>query len=205
MTIAVLGATGATGRHLVALALARGHDVVAPVRRTGLLDPAPGLREVAWRDVSDVDTLTDGIRLADVVVSTLGGASKGPTTVCTDAARALVPAMNAGGTNRLIAVSAHGVLETHDRSLYSRAVWLGVRERMTDKEGMEGVISASELAWTIVRAPALRNAPATGRYRTGERLPIRLWNSIGRADLADFLLREAEAPAFVHGRPRIHA
>jgi putative NADH-flavin reductase len=159
---------------------------------------------VVWTDLSDGDTLTAALQDVDVVISALGGAKKGPTTVCTDVIRTLVPAMTRAGCGRLIAVSAHGVLETHDRSLYSRAVWSGVGEKMKDKETMEPPIVASDLDWTIVRPPMLSNTAATGKYRTGVDLPIRLWHSIGRADLADFLVREAQDAAYSRRYPRIH-
>jgi putative NADH-flavin reductase len=202
--LAILGATGATGRHVVAAGLAAGHDMVALVRRPGSFSTRPRFREVVWADVADQDTLAAALDGTDAVISTLGGAEKGPTTVCTDAIRSAIPAMNAAGTSRLVAVSAHGVLETHDRSLYSRAVWRGVAEKMLDKETMEPLIVDSSLDWTIVRPPLLKDSPATGRYEVGDDLPIRLWHSIGRADLAGFLVREAESPQFVRGYPRIH-
>ena len=199
----MLGASGATGRHVVARALERGHEVVALVRRSGSLEPEAGLREAVWADVSDGATLHEALRGVDVVISALGGPDRGPTTVCTDAMRTLVPAMDAAGVARLIVVSAHGVLEAHDRSLYSRAVWSGVGEKMKDKEAMEALISSSGLEWTIVRPPMLRDRPATGKYKVGEGLPIRLWDSIGRGDLADFLVEEAETGSFVGGYPRL--
>ena len=202
--LAVLGATGATGRHVVAAGLAAGHAVIALVRRPGSFPAGPGFREVVWADVADHETLAAGLHGADVVISALGGAAKGPTTVCTDAIRTAIPAMNAAGVTRLVAVSAHGVLETHDRSLYSMAVWSGVAEKMLDKETMERLIVDSSVDWTIVRPPMLKDTPATGKYQVGDDLPIRLWHSIGRADLADFLVREAETPRFVRRYPRIH-
>ena len=203
-TLAVLGATGTTGRHVVARALQRGHAVVALVRRPGTIAPHPGLREIQWRGATDSAAVRSAVAGADVVISTLGGAETGPTTVCTDAVRTLLPAMSGAAIDRLIAVSAHGVLETHDGSLYSRAVWSRVGERMKDKETMEALVVDSGLRWTIVRPPMLRDGPATGDYQTGDQLPIMLWHSIGRADLADFLVREAESADFVHRYPRIH-
>jgi putative NADH-flavin reductase len=203
-TIAVLGATGGTGRHVVARALRSGHAVVALVRRPGSFAGEVRVREVVWADVLDPEPLTDAVGEADVVISALGGADRGPTTVCTDSIRTLVGAMSGVGIDRLIAVSAHGVLETHDRSLYARAVWRGVGEKMKDKETMEPLIVASGMNWTIVRPPKLNDASATGRYQASEGLAIRLWHSIGRADLADFLVREAENDEFVHRYPRIH-
>lgn len=100
--------------------------------------------------------------------------------MCTDGIRGALAEMGQENMSRLIVVSAHGVLETHDRSLYSRAVWSGVAEKMKDKESMEALITASSVAWTIVRPPMLKDTRATGAYQVGADLPIRLWHSIGR-------------------------
>ncbi|UZN03320.1 NAD(P)-dependent oxidoreductase [Cellulomonas sp. S1-8] len=203
MRIVVLGASGATGGRVVGAALDRGHRVVAVVRRHGALPAREGMTKAVWTDVADTRSLVPALRGADAVVSALGGAPKGPTTVCTDALRTVVPAMRAADVRRLVVVSAHGVAESRDRSLYVRAVWAGVADRMRDKEAMEQLVTASGLDWTLVRPPALADGPATRGYRTGERLPIRLWSRIARADLADFLVREVETPAFLRGLPRI--
>ncbi|MEU4363521.1 NAD(P)H-binding protein [Promicromonospora sp. NPDC023987] len=204
LRIAVLGATGGTGRHVVTTAVERGHEVIALTRRAGSFELGPRLVEEIWVDLSDVATLTRALTGADVVISALGGASKGPTTVCTDGIRTTVAAMDAAHVSRLIVVSAHGVLETRDRSLYSLAAWAGVGEKLKDKESMEPLVTGSGLEWTIVRPPSLTDAAAKGAYRVGTALPVRLWSSVGRADLAAFLVREAEAPRFVRARPRIH-
>ncbi|GAA4708864.1 NAD(P)H-binding protein [Promicromonospora umidemergens] len=185
-------------------AVERGHEVTALTRRAGSFESRPRLAEEIWADLSDVDTLTSALTGADVVISALGGASKGPTSVCTDGMRTTVAAMAAAHVSRLIVVSAHGILETHDRSLYSLAAWAGVGEKLKDKETMEPVVTGSGLEWTIVRPPSLTDAAATGAYRVGTALPIRLWSSIGRADLAAFLVHEAESARFVRARPRIH-
>jgi len=202
-SLAVLGATGATGRHVVDAALRRGHEVTALVRRPGSFSPAERLSEVVWTDLSDEATLASALTGANAVISTLGGAAKGPTTVCADGIRSAVTAMDQAGVSRLVVVSAHGVAESHDRSLYSLAVWAGVANRMRDKETMESLITASNLDWTIVRPPALNDTPAIGRYQVATDLPIHVWTSIGRADLAGFLVRETEESQFVGAFPRI--
>jgi len=193
MTVVVLGASGATGRHVVSTALDRGHEVVALVRRPGSFTPRAGLTETIWPDVTDAPALP----ATGVVISALGGSA------CADGIRSALTAMKAVGLTRLIAVSAHGVLESHDKSLYSRAVWAGVAERMRDKEAMEPLITGSGLSWTIVRPPKLSDHAATGKYQAGAALPIRVWSSIGRADLAAFLVDEAETPRFARACPRI--
>jgi putative NADH-flavin reductase len=201
--VVVLGATGATGRHVVSRALERGHRVIALVRRPGTFAPEDRLSEVSWPDVTDTSALTHALPGAGVVISALGGAGKGPTTVCTDGIRSTVTAMQTARVARLIALSAHGVLETHDKSLYSRAVWANVAGRMRDKETMEQLITGSGLNWTIVRPPKLSDHDAIGTYTAGTDLPIRLWSSIGRADLAAFLIDEAEKPRYTRAHPRI--
>ncbi|MFF5077609.1 NAD(P)-dependent oxidoreductase [Actinoplanes sp. NPDC000266] len=188
---------------MVSTALDRGHEAVAVVRRPGTFAPREGLTEVIWPAVTDIPALTAALPGADVVISALGGAGKGPTTVCADGIRSAVTAMKSAGVNRLIAVSAHGVLESHDASLYSRAVWAGVADRMRDKEAMEPLITASGLNWTIVRPPKLSDHDAIGRYRAGAELPMRVWSSIGRADLAAFLVDEAESARFERAYPRV--
>ncbi len=203
LRIAVLGASGATGGLVIAAGLERGHEIVALTRRAGSVAAAPGLSEVIWPDVSDRGALAEALSGADVVISALGGAATGPTSVCTDAISSAVPAMAAAGVSRLIAVSAHGVLESHDHSLFVRAAWAGVGEKLKDKESMEPLITESALDWTIVRPSALTNARARGTYRVGERLPIRLWHSIGRADLAAFLIGEAEDGSHLRRTVRI--
>jgi len=202
-SLAVLGATGATGRHVVDAALRRGHEVTALVRRPGSFSPAERLSEVVWTDLSDEATLAWALTGANAVISTLGGVAKGPMTVCADGIRSAATAMDQADVSRLVVVSAHGVAESHDHSLYSLAVWAGVANRMRDKEAMESLITASNLDWTIVRPTALNDAPAIGRYRVATDLPIHLWSSIGRADLAGFLVREAEKSQFVGAFPRI--
>jgi putative NADH-flavin reductase len=132
---------------------------------------------------------------ANVVIGALGGADRRPTTVRTDGIRSAVQTMTATGLKRLIAVS--------DTSLYSRAVWAGMAERMRDKDAMEPLVTASGLSWTTVRPPKLTDHDAVGKYRSGTDLPIRLWSPISRAGLAAFLIDEAETARHVHAHPRI--
>ena len=204
LRIAVVGATGATGRQVMSIGLARGHQMVALVRRSESFDPQERLTESVWADIADPSALAAALSGVDVVISVIGGASRGPTHVCSEAVSSAVTAMAAGGVARLIAVSAHGALESHDRSLYSLAVWVGAGERMKDKEAMERVITESSLDWTIVRPPTLKDETDVVGYVVGDDLPIRVWDSIGRASLADFLVREAEDSNFLHRYPRIH-
>ena len=141
----------------------------------------------------------------DAVISALGTNDKGPVTVCTDGVRTVLAAMKTQEVRRLVVVSAHGAAESRDRSLYALAVWAALKNKMRDKESMEALIRASDVDWTIVRPPALTNGRSTGAYRTGTDLKIRITSRISRADLADFLIKEAASTADVGKTPRIAA
>lgn len=205
MKIVVFGATGGTGREIVAQGLAAGHHVTAVVRRPDALQARPGLQVAVIPDLDDADLVEDAVSGNDVVISALGTNARGPVSVCTDGIRSTLGAITRTGVRRLIVVSAHGAAETHDGSLYSRMLWAMMAHKMRDKEEMEALIRASDVDWTIVRPPALTNRPRTGNYRVGADLRMRLTSAISRADLADFLLREATAPTYVHQTPRIAA
>jgi len=201
--IAVFGATGGTGAQVVAQALAGGHEVAALVRDPArMMNRSERLRLVVG-GLDDHDAVGQVVDGSDAVISALGTREKGPLTVCTDGVRSILAAMAGSGVRRLVAVSAHGAGETHDRSLFSLAVWASVAAKMRDKETMEALIRASGVDWTIIRPPALTDRPRTGTYRTGTDLRIRLTSRVSRADLADFLLHEAGTPAFDHQAPRI--
>ncbi|MGW4350518.1 NAD(P)H-binding protein [Nocardia sp. NPDC004582] len=78
--IAVIGAAGRTGRVVVDRALARGHRVTAIVRRAGSFTPAPG-STVIVADPTLPGSLAGRFGEQDAVISTLGAAGRGPTTV----------------------------------------------------------------------------------------------------------------------------
>lgn len=206
MRIAVFGATGGTGREVVRQALDAGHEVTVMVRKAGIVfsEGNPHLHVVVG-GLDRQDVVAQVVANQDAVISALGTNDKGPVTVCTDGVRAILAAMNTEVVRRLVVVSAHGAAESRDRSLYVLAVWAALKNKMRDKESMEALIRASDVDWTIVRPPALTNGPRTASYRTGTDLKIRIASRISRADLADFLIKEAVSTANVGETPKIAA
>jgi uncharacterized protein len=93
MRVAVLGATGGTGRHLVTQALGRGHRVDAIVRDPGraAFPDHPGLT-VHRGDVRDAASIAAVIGPDSVVVSGLGVTSKKEAGTLTAGARAVLAA-----------------------------------------------------------------------------------------------------------------
>lgn len=203
MNIAIFGATGRTGRHLVDQALAAGLHVTALVRTPAALPLAHDRLRIVPGDVRDPATVAAVIAGQDVVFSALGPNQHGPVSHCGDAMAAILPAMTAHGVRRLIALSAYGAADSHDRNLYNRMLWLMQREKMVDNERMEARIRTSDADWTIVRPPALSNGPHTGHYHLGTDVRITLTSRISRADLADGMLWQIADATYIRQAPAI--
>lgn len=201
--IAVLGASGRTGRAVVETAARHGVAVTAVVRRTGTAPDQAGVTEALVPDPAAPGALDVVLAGHDAVISAIGPHDRRP--VCTDVTRSAVAAMDRAGVRRLVVVSAHGAAESRDGSPYARSVWALVGHKMRDKEAMEEVVRASGLDWTVVRPPRLSDDAARGRYRTGHDLRLGLTSRIPRGDLADFLVREAQARRYVHRTVQIAA
>jgi len=201
MKLLVLGATGPTGLQVVHQALAQGHEISAFVRDPAKLPAAdPHLRVVTGSLPGDVAALAAALQGRDAVICALGvrNALKSGGLIA-GAMGLLVPAMERAGVRRLLLVSANGVGETRRRSpLVPRIMYrLLLGDIFADKEAGEAIVRASSLAWTITYPTLLTDGPRTGRYRAGETLELRGMPKISRADVADFLLRELAARAYV--------
>ena len=195
MKLLVVGASGRTGRLLVAQALGHGHDVTAFARDAGS-DMTPQERLcVMVGDASDPAALATAIEGQDAVISVLAARSGEPAAIYADGTANVVRLMTARGIDRLVVASAAGV-GGHRRELplpYQALLLLPrLRRDYEAMEAMEGDVMLSDLDWTIVRAAALSNHAQTGHYRVVEGPVVPKGQRISRADLAALLLKVAE-------------
>jgi putative NADH-flavin reductase len=189
----VLGATGGTGRALVEQALGRGHRVTAFVRSPEKLGPPRDGLTVLRGDPRNSDELRAVLPGHEAVLSALGPPGIGRSTLVADSARSTVAAMQATGVRRLLVV---GVAVLFDGLLSAIARRTFLRNVAKDHAGMERIVGASGLDWTIARPPRLTNGPLTHAYGVADgRMPPGARLTISRADVADFLLDEVEHPA----------
>lgn len=201
MKLAMFGASGATGRHLLQLALDAGHTVTVLLRSADSLSiHHPALTAIVGR-LDQPATVQSVVQGADAVISVLGARKGGAQTICSDAMRSIVPAMQATGSRRLIALSAYGASETSKASCFIRFVRMVIADKMRDKDAMEALVRASGTDWTLVRPPALTNGQASGRYRSGTGLRPGIAGRLSRADLAAFILQTAESGNFIGQAP----
>ncbi|NYI04507.1 NAD(P)-dependent oxidoreductase [Allostreptomyces psammosilenae] len=214
MKLTIFAATGGVGRLLLDQAVAAGHEVTAVARNPGAA--LPGAARVVTADLSTAPaaTLGDAVAGADAVLSALGARSRAEAGIAWRGTRAIVQAMRATGTRRLVVVSAApvGTVPSPDRprpprhdpgdgvfmrNLFAPLVKSVLREHYADLARMEDVLRASDLDWTVVRPPRLTDRPLTGTYREAYGRNVRAGWSIPRADVAHCLLRALERPETV--------
>lgn len=205
MELAVIGATGRTGRLVVETALARGHRVGVLVR-----DPARLSSEVENRvrvvtgDSGDPHAARQLLAGTEAVVSALGPTTKEPD-LHTRTARTLVSIMNESGPRRFVGVSGAGIDVPGDQKavrdkIISKAIQLLGGSIVKDKPAEYAVWAASGLDWTLVRPPRLADGPATGSIEHHAHRSTAS-TTIMRADLAAFLLEVVEQGLYLRQAP----
>lgn len=204
--ILIVGATGGTGRELVAQALEHGYTVTALAR-----DPAqltlehPRLR-VLRGDVLDPATLDAAVAGQDAVLSALGHRQFfGPTRIQSAGTRNLLEAMERHGVRRFVGASALGIGDSafHGGLLGTCFVFPVILPfYFWDKARQEKVIAASAAEWTIVRPGALTDGPRRGGLRHGTDAGSFLCPSrIARADVAAFMLEQLADDRYLRAAP----
>ncbi|RNJ45520.1 flavin reductase [Mesorhizobium erdmanii] len=207
MKILVLGATGATGRLIVAKAIAEGHNVVALVRSKAKAKDLTGA-ELVEGDARDTTALTRAIAGCDAVVSSLGTAMSPfrEVTLLSTATRALVGVMEQQNIRRLVCITGLGAGDSrgHGGFFFDWLLLpLMLRKVYEDKNRQEDAIRASTLDWTIVRPMVLNDKPARGGIKALTDLSGVHGGTIARADVADFVVQQLTADTWLRKSPLI--
>jgi uncharacterized protein YbjT (DUF2867 family) len=195
MKLAVLGATGSTGRAVVKRALALGHDVVAISRRAFSSTDSPRLT-VRVGDVRDASGLVPALAGAEAVVSCIGPASNlSPGDLMSVGIANAVAASRQAGVRRFVMQSGITLTDGAELSMADRwalrPIRLVFRKALADKVPAEHAVTTSELDWIIVRPTGLRDLPTNGAYVAGPRAQVSLFRPLAFGDCADCLVRAA--------------
>lgn len=201
MKFLLLGATGGTGRAVLAQAVAAGHDVTVIARDPG---------RVRTADLSGVKVITGDVLVPgpwqdaaadhDTLISCLGSTDrKTPTTVYSRGTLNALDAIGAGATSRVVCLSSAGLYVAPETPLPQKLVTRFFIQRLYwygyDMRRMKSALRELNVAWTVVRPPMLTNRPRTGSYRTAVNSHLSDPRSSPRADLADYLLATVSDPA----------
>lgn len=197
MRVTVFGATGGTGRALVAQALDAGDKVTVLARDPRALAEFGDRITVVTGDVLDKSVVSQAVAGAEVVLSALGiGMRRHATTVYSQGTANIISAMRDEGTRRLLVVSTSSLEVPPARRVgeYLLAKLLLHRilaKPYADMALMERHVRESDVDWTLVRAARLTNGPVSGAYRTAVNAKLPGCWSVSRADVAHYLLAHA--------------
>jgi putative NADH-flavin reductase len=204
--IALFGASGRTGVQFLDRALAHGYKVRALVRTPSATLNAKTDVVVVQGDVLDATAVQATVKGSDLVVSLFGHVKGSPKDVQTAGTQNIIMAMKAEGVTRIVSLSG-GALPYPAKDepkfpdhLIRMIMRLAVPHVVDDAIKHHQALVASGLDWTIVRAPRLTDVAAKGAYRVGW-VGVNASTSIGRADLATFILQQVEDRTFIHQMP----
>lgn len=200
MKVTVFGATGGTGKHVVRLALAAGHDVTAVARNPATVPAGRDRLSVIQGDALDSAAVEQAVAGSDAIVSALGSPGRKPTTVYSQGVSNMLQAMKAHGPRRIIALSADGVEPNPNVNIGQRLVTQFIvaqlfRYQWSDMLVMERTLAGSDVDWTVVRLPRLRDSGYTAKYRVATGQPIKDSSTVSRASVADYIVTHLDDPA----------
>jgi len=210
MNLLIFGATGGTGRAIVAQALEQGHRVTAFARNPDAIKIEHENLIVVQGDILDYASVERAVKGQDAVLSALGTRAIRRNTTISDGARNIIKAMEKYEVKRFVFVSSISIGDSKPQQrqfglLYKIIIFpLLLRNMFQDKEIQERYIRQSTLDWVIVRPAVLTNGPRTGVYRSEFSATDKsIKAKISRADVADFMLKQLTDDTYVHKTPSL--
>lgn len=203
MKIAVIAASGRSGKAFVKAALEAGHTV-----RAGVFGEHDFIKtdtlEVVSCDARDIGDITNLISNCDAVVSLIGHTQKSDADVQSHATRNCIAAMKQTSTKRFITLTGTGVRFPGDTpNVIDRVLNMAIRiidpDRVTDGVKHVALLKQSELEWTVLRVLKLTNGEFTGRVKlslTGPAEP-----TTPRAKVAQALLVVLQSDEYIKQAP----
>ena len=195
MKVVIFGANGKTGILLVEQALAKGHQVVAYIRRPeSILIDNPKLKIIIG-NLNEPLKMKDAITGADACVSTLGGGSLTKHSIETmNGIKNIISIMEIAKVQRFIYLSSLGAGESRfliPQPLRFILTRFFLRVPLADHNFNESNIVKSKLDWTLVRPGSLTDGQFTGNLKYGgDNTKMKGNSSISRANVASFILQQ---------------
>lgn len=206
MKIAIIGASAGIGLQTTRLALEKEHEVITLSRRDVPLPDHAKLRRVQGSATNSND-LRAAVEGADSILVTLGVKSPFATTLFSDSARVLLRVLQETGSSpTLIVLTGFGAGDSWGyNSIPMKVLFtLFLKRAYLDKSEQERLIASGYPRWAIVRPGRLTNGTMTGHYRVLDSLVegMRV-GAISRADVAHFMVAQAEKPTYLSKYPAL--
>lgn len=195
MKIAVVGATGPTGLEVVAQGLARGHEIVAYIRRPEALAPATNLTVIGGQ-LEDTEKFASAITGCEVLICTLGTRSMKERTFMSDHIPMVSDAMKRAGLNRMVLMGALGGGEVPANAYwFSKMIFKFMSKYIFgDRTVCENDLDKTEIKWSAAYPAFLTHGPKLHQPDVVDMNVLKdVWGMrISRATVASVLLDLAE-------------
>ena len=196
MNITIIGASAGLGLETVKRGLQRNHSITTLSRSEIGIEGNKSLHMIVGDATKKADLL-NSIQNADALIITLGTSKNmKTTTLFSDFAKLIVEIHREHKIEiPLIFVTGFGTGESKNYVSWIVKLFLNylLKDVYADKTKMEEIITNSDLNWTVVRPGRLLDKELTEKYRTENKLfkGINI-GGVNRADVADFLIKQAE-------------
>ena len=196
MNITIIGASAGIGLEAVKRGLNRNHTITTLSRSEINIEGNASLKVIRG-DATNKADLMKAIQNADALIITLGtGKNMKATTLFSDFAKLIVEIHRENKIKvPFIFVTGFGAGESKNYVPWLVKMFLKylLKDVYADKTKMEEIITNSDLNWTVVRPGRLLDKGLTEHYRIENTLfkGINI-GGINRADVADFLIKQAE-------------
>ena len=199
MNITIIGASAGIGLEAVKRGLNRNHSITTLSRSE--IEDKNSINSILG-DATNKEDLKKAIQNADALVITLGTAKNMKTTTLFSDFAELIVEINS--ENKIdvpvIFVTGFGAGESQNYVSWLVKMFLKylLKDVYADKTKMEEIITQSDMKWTIVRPGRLLDKELTEKYRIENSLfkGINI-GGINRADVADFLIKQAENQTYL--------
>lgn len=205
--IIVFGGNGRIGNQIAKMAIQKGYEVTCLGRSVSLENIPKGALPLQG-DVTDESIISEVVKQFDVVILALSiprnskspfARVTGPLNLHSNSMRILLKKLNKSKTKRIIKISAQGVGNSKSRTgLFFRILikMSNLRFAFNDHEKADMMLKDTDLDWTIIRPPILKDQ-FRGKKIIGDELLITRSNTtISRPDLAKWIVEIIDEPAF---------
>ncbi len=206
MKIGVIGCTKGIGKEVLSQAIKQQFDVTVLVRdKTKITDKNISLIEGDFKDYDSVKKLAEGV---DVIVVSVGlPPTFSKVNLFSKGTENIIQATKELNVNPLIiAVTGIGAGDSkgHGGFFYDKIMNpLLLKTIYEDKNRQEQILTNQYNNSIIVRPGFLTHQPKTENYKVITDLTDVKAGKISRADVADFILKQAKSPTFLNQTPLI--
>lgn len=208
--VALFGATGPTGTHIIEEALKQGYTLSVYTRDAKKLASFAGRIEIVVGDLQDQSAIAKCIQGADAVISALGPNGlkvQGDKPVMHGLSN-IIAAMKRAGVRRLVQISTAAYRDPKDGFAFKPHAFallfkVIARNGYEDIKATGELVANSNLDWTLVRIPNLKDGPADGSVDVGWYGKTKLGMRLSRGNLAKFLVDQVTDRKFVRAAPGI--